>query len=1494
MSKHPDDEQFWDDLASVVDGEPAAVAAYQELLVDSIEHRDARFEAEHAARRLGEAGDDWEHPADLDARIVAAMQAQQEALPGDASPTTPEPVHSREPAPRPEIAIAPDAAPEPSPTSGQDGKGRRSGRASLYWLAAGLSVAAAVGLAFAGALLLASEDGATDVVASDLLSARLGRVARAADDGVMGVSVRGPGAGDFVPMTEGAEVGPGATVRTDDRSRVELILSDGTRLVLDHGTELALGADAPRQLTLSRGELVADVAHLEEGPRARIDTPHGTIEVIGTKFLLTAAEEASTVRVTRGSVMAHAGGGASADILAGEEGVLEGGTVTVTPAMEIAKALSWSELGEAPEEGSVAGLGELRAHRPGEREETERPLSLSEQKITVRIVGTVARTEIEQTFRNDGPDTLEGVYRFPLPSDARIASLALDVDGEWEAGAFVSRDRGQRIWRGVIRNATPTRARARNEEFIWVPGPWRDPALLEWQRGGQFELKIFPIPAHGERRVRLAYTQNIGPNGRGRRYVYPLPHSRDGSTRVGRLTASIHLTGVDAAAPPEPRGYAMTRAGDRSVARLDLEARDFVPAGDLAIDYRLDGEGAGLRYWTYAGRATVPPPAESREDEPEVAAAQREIHADRRGYVAFAIRPELPAWGRGQSRDYALVLDASQSMVGERWERAAALAGNIVAEMDRRDRFVVLACDATCQSYRAEPEAPSSRAATNLRSWLADVRPAGASDLVRALSEGAELITAARQGDRAAHVIYIGDGMPSVGSRRPSSIAAEVTSLVADPQLSLSTVGIGGDADALVLTAVARAGGGQHIPYVPGERAGAAALAVLETTFGAALQEPRLRMPEGITAIAPARLPTIRAGQEVIVVGRLTSDEVVGEVVLEGRVGDRRHELRYPVSLRVSRAAGNAFVPRQWAAATIDELELSGKGSDEPRIVALSKAFGVMSRHTSLLVLESEAMFRAFGVDRSAPTVEWTGEGEMEEGQSEDSARAPGQSSVRRGLERAALGMRSRGRGDDALGAFGAGLSRGGGGGVGAADILEGQTAGGRLGHRGRNREVRGRVRAANPSVAGSLDRSVIVRVIRSRTNAFRACYERQLQRQPNLGGRLSIAFTIGASGRVTSARVQSSTVGNGSVEACLVRQVQRMRFPAPAGGGSVRVTYPFIFNTNEGTSSAPPVAQPPRPPPSNRRGGQWMRRERYSVGEITERVDVSRADRRRVEAAEAALSESPDSRDRRRALARALSRAGELERAEAAVREWIERDQLDPEALTLLADVLGRSGERTAALRLLTGVVDLAPDNVVLHQRLARAFERADDPKRACAHRVALAEIESDDVDAVADAVRCERALSRDDAAARLVASIADEARRSRVEARAGEAATRERTRGAITLDATWTGDADVDLTLVTPQGTRISWMGGRRSVFGADGSNIGHESLGLARASAGSYLVEVTRADESDTTELTGSIRLRAFGERQTIPFRLGDEPRRVVARIDVERRTRAVQMR
>ena len=62
--------------------------------------------------------------------------------------------------------------------------------------------------------------------------------------------------------------------------------------------------------------------------------------------------------------------------------------------------------------------------------------------------------------------------------------------------------------------------------------------------------------------------------------------------------------------------------------------------------------------------------------------------------------------------------------------------------------------------------------------------------------------------------------------------------------------------------------------------------------------------------------------------------------------------------------------------------------------------------------------------------------------------------------------------------------------------------------------------------------------------------------------------------------------------------------------------------------------------------------------------------------------------------------------------------------------------------------------------------------------------------------------------------------------------------------LDAIWTGGHDVDLTVVTPQGTRLSWMGGRINVVGSNGTSPDQERLGLKRVTTGSYVIEVTRA--------------------------------------------------
>ncbi|MGF1468383.1 MAG: AgmX/PglI C-terminal domain-containing protein, partial [Sandaracinaceae bacterium] len=108
-------------------------------------------------------------------------------------------------------------------------------------------------------------------------------------------------------------------------------------------------------------------------------------------------------------------------------------------------------------------------------------------------------------------------------------------------------------------------------------------------------------------------------------------------------------------------------------------------------------------------------------------------------------------------------------------------------------------------------------------------------------------------------------------------------------------------------------------------------------------------------------------------------------------------------------------------------------------------------------------------------------------------------------------------------------------------------------------REVRVQVRTATPRVSGYLSAEQIMRVVRRNFAQVRYCYENELQRQPNLGGRIEIRWRVARNGTVSSARVGSSSLRNARVEGCIVRQVRRWRFPEP-DGGEVDVNFPFIL----------------------------------------------------------------------------------------------------------------------------------------------------------------------------------------------------------------------------------------------------------------------------------------------------------------------------------------------
>ena len=95
----------------------------------------------------------------------------------------------------------------------------------------------------------------------------------------------------------------------------------------------------------------------------------------------------------------------------------------------------------------------------------------------------------------------------------------------------------------------------------------------------------------------------------------------------------------------------------------------------------------------------------------------------------------------------------------------------------------------------------------------------------------------------------------------------------------------------------------------------------------------------------------------------------------------------------------------------------------------------------------------------------------------------------------------------------------------------------------------------------GGLTAEEIDRVVKARAGIFRACYQKELNHTPGIGGKLLIHFKIGADGVVQAGNTSTasgSTLRNDAVESCVKSNVNRLKFPAK--GGIANVNYPFVF----------------------------------------------------------------------------------------------------------------------------------------------------------------------------------------------------------------------------------------------------------------------------------------------------------------------------------------------
>jgi TonB family protein len=89
-----------------------------------------------------------------------------------------------------------------------------------------------------------------------------------------------------------------------------------------------------------------------------------------------------------------------------------------------------------------------------------------------------------------------------------------------------------------------------------------------------------------------------------------------------------------------------------------------------------------------------------------------------------------------------------------------------------------------------------------------------------------------------------------------------------------------------------------------------------------------------------------------------------------------------------------------------------------------------------------------------------------------------------------------------------------------------------------------------------------IQEVLYGHVNAIRYCYERELKRDPNLKGKISVRITVAADGHVKNAEIVSSTMNNERVERCILARIQLWKDfkPIDSEEGDMTFRYSYAF----------------------------------------------------------------------------------------------------------------------------------------------------------------------------------------------------------------------------------------------------------------------------------------------------------------------------------------------
>lgn len=550
-------------------------------------------------------------------------------------------------------------------------------------------------------------------------------------------------------------------------------------------------------------------------------------------------------------------------------------------------------------------------------------LKIEEHAVEVTINNGVAVTRVTQVFRNTENRQVEALYSFPVPRGASMANFSMWIDGKEMVGEVLEKSRAREIYDSY--------KRAR-----------KDPGLLEQVDYKTFEMRIFPIAAGASQRVQLAYYQELSIDHDRASYWYPLATTTRGAPEgetAGRFSMRVDIRSavpvVSLDSPSHGDDFVGVHHGTEHY-QASLELADGSLARDVVLHFTLKRPHAGLDLITSRNRG---------ED----------------GYFLLTLstgkRPEADAEGM----DYVFVQDISGSMGDDgklRMSKNSVAA--FIQDLSPADRFEVMAFNVQPNPLFGRLKPAEADARSQAAAFMHTQQARGGTVLAPAVTSAYRYGTA----DRTLNVVILSDGMTEQKERRA------LLQLIRERPRNARVfcIGVGNEVNRPLLEQLAEDSGGLAAFLSHGDDFALQAAAFRRKLRHPAATDIQIAI-EGVRvyAMEPRTLPNLYHGSPLRIYGRYSgsgeaSVTVTGDI--RGKVMEQSTRLFFP-----DVDGGNPEIERMWAWKRIDGLlksaDRSGsRGAVLDEVIRLGEDYAIVTEYTSFLVLENDAAYRRWKIER--------------------------------------------------------------------------------------------------------------------------------------------------------------------------------------------------------------------------------------------------------------------------------------------------------------------------------------------------------------------------------------------------------------------------------------------------------------------------------------------------------------------------------------------------